>query len=88
MTGRKMNPNSLENLRLGAIARNQNKVRCHLSISPESKAWLGATGDRSRRLDELISKVLKGELVGSRKVEELELRVKGLEAEVARLRSM
>jgi hypothetical protein len=60
MGGRKMSPNSLENLKMGAIARNQGKVRCQVTILPETKQWLARSGNLSGRIDELVAKVLKG----------------------------
>lgn len=87
MVTRKMSPKSLENLRMGAIARNQGKVRCTVTISPESKAWLTSGGNLSGRIDELVHKVLNGELVGNRKLEELQREVERLQGEVESLRS-
>ncbi len=55
-----MSPNSLENLKMGAIARNQGKVRCQVTILPETKQWLARSGNLSGRIDELVAKVLKG----------------------------
>ncbi len=87
MVGRKMNPNSLENLKIGAVSRNQGKVRCQVTISPQTKEWLARGGNLSGRIDELVAKVLKGELVGARKLEELQREIARLEGEVERLRS-
>jgi len=55
---------------------------------PETKYWLARGGNLSGRIDELVAKVVKGELVGSRKFEEMHREVKRLEAEVERLRSI
>lgn len=85
MVSREMNSKSLENLRMGAVARNQGKIRCQITILPETKEWLASGGNLSGRIDELVSKVLKGELVGVRKLEELEQEVHRLRAEVERL---
>jgi hypothetical protein len=85
---RKMNPKSLENLKMGAIARNQGKVRCQVTIRPETKEWLARGGNLSGRIDELVAKVLKGELVGVCKLEQMQQEVKRLEAEVERSRSI
>ncbi len=87
MVSRKMNPKSLENLKMGAITRNQGKIRCQITILPETKEWLARGGDLSGRIDELVKKVLKGELVGARKLEELQREIERLEAEVESLRS-
>jgi hypothetical protein len=88
MVSRKMSPKSLENLKMGAVARNQGKIRCQVTILPETKEWLSRGGNMSGRIDEMVRKILKGELVGNRKVEELEGEIKRLEAEVERLRSV
>jgi hypothetical protein len=85
MVSRKVNPKSLENLKMGAVARNQGKIRCQITILPETKEWLASGGNLSGRIDELVSKVLKGELVGGRKLEQLEREVQWLRAEVERL---
>ncbi len=85
MVSRKVSPKSLENLKMGAIARNQGKIRCQITILPETKEWLASGGNLSGRIDELVSKVLKGELVGGRKLEQLEREVQWLRAEVERL---
>ncbi len=87
MVSRKMNPKSLENLKMGAITRNQGKIRCQITILPETKEWLARGGNLSGRIDELVKKVLKGELVGARKLEELQREIERLEAEVESLRS-
>ncbi len=88
MVSRKMNPNSLENLKMGAVARNQGKIRCQVTLLPQTKEWLArGGGNLSGRIDELVTKVLKGELVGARKLEELQREIALLEAEVERLRS-
>lgn len=86
MVSRKMSPKSLENLKMGAVARNQGKIRCQVTILPETKEWLARGGNLSGRIDELVAKVLKGELVGARKLEELQREIERLETEVERLR--
>ncbi len=88
MVGKKMNPKSLENLKMGAIARNENKVRCQVTIRPETKEWLARGGNLSGRIDQLVAKVLKGELVGVRKLEDMQREIERLEVEVDRLRSL
>jgi hypothetical protein len=40
MTERKINQASLENLKLGAVARKKGKVRCTVTILPATKEWL------------------------------------------------
>jgi hypothetical protein len=44
MTSRKINPKSLENLKMGAVARSQGKIRCQVTILPETKEWLSHGG--------------------------------------------
>jgi hypothetical protein len=83
---RKMNPKSLENLKAGAVARNLGKIRCQVTILPETKEWLALGGNVSGRVDEMVTKILKGELVGASKLEELQREVTRLEAELKRLR--
>ena len=70
---------------MGAVARNQGKIRCQITILPETKEWLARGGNLSGRIDEMVAKILKGELVGVRKMEELEREVQRLRAEVERL---
>ncbi len=82
-----MNPKSLENLKMGAVARNQGKIRCQVTILPETKEWLARGGNLSGRIDEMVKKILKGELVGIRKVEELEQEVVRLQAEISQLKN-
>ncbi|MEH2295103.1 hypothetical protein [Nostoc sp.] len=77
-----MNPASLENLKMGAIARNQGKVRCNVTILPETKRWLEGSNNVSGRIDEMVSKWLKGELVGKSKLDEAEARIKALEEQL------
>ena len=85
MVSRKVSPKSLENLKMGAATRNQGKIRCQITILPETKQWLGSGGNISGRIDEMVAKILKGELVGARKLEELHREVERLRAEVERL---
>ncbi len=87
MVSREMNPKSLENLKMGAVARNQGKIRCQVTILPETKEWLARGGNLSGRIDEMVKKILKGELVGIRKVEELEQEVVRLQAEISQLKN-
>lgn len=76
---RKINPKSLENLKKGAEARNQDKVRCTVTLLPQTKQWLARGGNISGRIDEVVGKILEGQLIGLKKVQELE-------AEIARLK--
>jgi len=63
MKERKINPASLENLKLGATARRKGKVRCTVTLLPETKAWLAKGGNVSERIDEIVRRILSGELV-------------------------
>ena len=63
MKSRKMNPASLENLKAGAIARHKGKIKCSVTILPETKAWLERGGNVSARIDEIVAKIQSGELV-------------------------
>lgn len=59
---RKINPRSLENLKLGAIARNQGKLRRNTTLLPETIEWLEARGNVSEAIDTLVSAAKKDEL--------------------------
>jgi len=63
MTERKISQASLENLKLGAVARKKGKVRCTVTILPATKEWLGSSGNISERIDEVVRRILAGELV-------------------------
>ncbi|WP_146110994.1 hypothetical protein [Nostoc sp. 'Peltigera membranacea cyanobiont' N6] len=63
MTERKINPASLKNLELGAIARRKGKVRVTVTILPETKKWLESGGNVSERIDEVVRRIVAGELV-------------------------
>lgn len=68
MIERKISPASLENLKLGAIARRKGKVRINLSLLPTTIEWLekhDADGNISRCVDEVIRRIVAGELVKS-----------------------
>lgn len=54
---------SLDNLKLGAIARKKGKVRVTVTILPETKAWLQSSGNMSERIDEVVRRILAGELI-------------------------
>lgn len=73
-----MNPKSLENLKKGAESRRQDKVRCNVTIKPATKKWLAKGGNISGRIDEVVRRVLEGELVGVKKVRELEVEIEKL----------
>lgn len=59
---RQMNERSLENLKLGAQARYQGKVRHNVSLLPETMEWLKKDGSASQRIDELVKAAKSGEL--------------------------
>lgn len=52
---RKINPRSLENLKLGAQARNQDKQRTNLTLLPETVRWLKGWGNASDKVDEMVA---------------------------------
>ncbi len=58
---RKISERSLENLKLGAKARNQDKVRHNFTIKPETIEWLKKCGNASGRIDELVAAAKSGE---------------------------
>jgi hypothetical protein len=60
---RRMSRASLENLKLGAKSRKQGKVRVTVTILPETKAWLEKNGNLSGRIDEMVTRYLKKDLV-------------------------
>lgn len=62
MTEREVSPASLENLKLGA-ARCKGKVRVTVTILPQTKEWLARGGNVSERIDELVRRIIAGELV-------------------------
>ena len=72
---------------MGSVARNQGKVRCTVTILPETKKWLARGGNLSGRIDELVGKYLKGDLVGIRALREIEERCQELEARLNFLNS-
>lgn len=59
---RQINERSLENLKLGAQARYQGKVRHNVSLLPETMEWLKKGGNASSRIDELVAAAKSGEL--------------------------
>lgn len=63
MTDRGKHENSLENLKMGAIARNQGKKRVNVTLLPRTLEWLDRSGNRSEMIDEIVRRILKGELV-------------------------
>ncbi|MBG1263982.1 hypothetical protein [Nostoc commune] len=66
MKERKISQASLENLKLGAIARRKGKVRVNLSLLPVTIKWLkkhDTKGNMSACVDEIVRLYLAGELV-------------------------
>lgn len=59
---RQLNPRSLENLKLGAEARNQNKVRRNTTLLPETIQWLEERGNASLLIDSLVASARNGSL--------------------------
>ncbi len=59
---RKISERSLENLKLGAKARDQDKIRHNFTIKPETIEWLKKGGNASGRIDELVAAAKSGEL--------------------------
>lgn len=71
---RQINERSLENLKLGAQARYQGKVRHNVSLLPETMEWLKKGGNASQRIDELVKAAKnsdsKSDYTQNRKVED------------------
>jgi len=80
------NPNSLANLKLGAASRKSEKERHCYTVKPETHQWLANYGNASGRLDELVGKILAGELTSINTVRTLEAEVDRLKLEVRRLK--
>lgn len=57
-----MSPRSLENLKLGARARSQGKVRFNCTLLPETIEWLQACGNASHVIDELVKAARQGKV--------------------------
>lgn len=49
-----MHPNSLDNLKLGAAARNKGKVKLNLTVLPEAARDLKRSGNASRFVELLL----------------------------------
>jgi hypothetical protein len=62
---RRISERSLENLKLGAQARYQGKVRQNFTILPQTLEWLKKGGNASQRVDELVAAAMSGELKSS-----------------------
>lgn len=57
-----INPRSLENLRLGAESRRQDKVKRNTTLLPATIEWLEKRGNVSGTIDELVNRAKAGEL--------------------------
>lgn len=55
------NPNSLKNLNPKAASKD--KVKIHLSLKPETIAWLKKGGNASERVDYMVKAIVEGRLV-------------------------
>lgn len=66
MPQRGKHENSLANLKMGSTSRSQGKRRVTVTLLPETIAWLDASGNRSERIDLMVRKILRGELVHKR----------------------
>jgi hypothetical protein len=62
---RQVNPRSLENLKLGAEARNQDKQRTNLTLLPETVRWLKDSGNASDKVDQLVREAQKNNSVSA-----------------------
>lgn len=59
---RQINPRSLENLKLGAKARDKGKIRRNTTLLPETIEWLDKRGNASDLIDQLVQAAKSGEL--------------------------
>ena len=58
---RQMNERSLENLKLGAQARSQGKIRRNTTLLPETIAWLEGQGNLSAAIEQLVASARNGQ---------------------------
>ncbi len=63
MTKREISQASLDNLKLGAITRRKGKVKVTVTLLPQTIEWLKKSGNMSQRIDEMVRRVVAGELV-------------------------
>lgn len=59
---RRISDRSLENLKLGAAARYQGKIRQNVTILPETLQWLKCSGNASGMIDDLVAIARNGGL--------------------------
>ncbi|MBW4600995.1 MAG: hypothetical protein KME29_15720 [Calothrix sp. FI2-JRJ7] len=82
-------PSSLENLSKGPEARRGEKKEKHLyNVLPRTHEWLAEGGNASGALDELVRKLLEGELVEASNNQEQLATIKELEEKVRRLEEL
>ena len=84
MDKRTVNPKSLENLKLGAVSRRSGKERHAYTVLPTTHQWLSYGGNASHRLDELVGKIMRGELAGIERVRKLEREIADLKEQLHR----
>lgn len=87
VTTRKMHENSLANLRLGAAASYQGKIKCTFSILPGTKDWLSQRGNASKYIDVIVEKLVKGELINKSELDQAKARIRELKKELKSLKS-
>lgn len=80
---RRINPRSLENLKLGPAACDRNKQRTNLTLLPETVQWLKGRGNASALVDDLVAAAKNGKLKPSDSSDE----VLTLRQEISELRS-
>lgn len=94
---RRINERSLENLKLGAQARYQGKIRQNVSILPETLEWLKCSGNASGMIDDLVAAARNGGLKSNYTHQQIEAEqsqsnsvyeeIEALKAEAEQLRS-
>lgn len=95
---RRISERSLENLKLGAEARRQGKLRVNHTLLPETVEWLKNRGNASHLIDELVKAAKSGHLKSNntheKKESEQQLnsnhvykQIEALQAELATVRS-
>ena len=70
---RRINERSLENLKLGAQARYQGKIRQNVSILPETLEWLKCSGNASGMIDDLVAAARNGGLKSNHTHDQIEV---------------
>ncbi|MUL36347.1 hypothetical protein [Gloeocapsopsis dulcis] len=95
---RRISERSLENLKLGAEARRQGKLRVNHTLLPETVEWLKNHGNASHLIDELVKAAKSGNLKSNNTHEKKESeqpinsnhahkQIEALQAELATVRS-